>query len=111
MKYNRNFKTPEEEAERKAIFVDTLLRIEKHNSEGHSWTMGVNQFADMVLIEEKAYLRTLTWTFTNDFRTRQSVKSSAAEVYLRDRWMKMKLQAKINFAISKKIMFSEFFSL
>lgn len=36
------------------IFKDNLQRIEAHNSAGHSWTMGVNQFADLTADEFKS---------------------------------------------------------
>jgi len=37
----------QEEAIRFKHFQDNLAKIEKHNSEGHSWRMGVTKFADM----------------------------------------------------------------
>lgn len=40
-------------AKRFQIFKQNLDRIEKHNASGASWTMGVNQFADMTPSEFK----------------------------------------------------------
>lgn len=50
VEYKREYSTLEEEAERKAIFIESLRFVEKHNSEGHSYTVGINQFADKVLL-------------------------------------------------------------
>jgi len=36
-----------EESSRFAIFQENLEKIEKHNQEGHSWTLGVTKFADL----------------------------------------------------------------
>jgi len=48
----RNYKDEAEEARRKQIFKETLAMIEAHNelySKGlTTFTMGINQFADMV---------------------------------------------------------------
>ena len=35
------------------VFTDNLKKIEDHNSKGHSWTMDVNQFADLTADEFK----------------------------------------------------------
>lgn len=43
-------------AQRKANYDMNVARIEKHNAEGHSWTMGVNKFADWSDDEWKAYV-------------------------------------------------------
>ena len=39
---------------RKGVYDRNLERIMKHNSEGHSWTMTVNKFADLTADEFKA---------------------------------------------------------
>ena len=44
---NKTYTSLQEEETRFAIFQDNLKRIEKHNAESHSWTMGVTKFADM----------------------------------------------------------------
>jgi len=47
----------EEFTYRMSVFNDNLEKIEQHNKEGHSWTMGVNQFADMTAYEFKAFVK------------------------------------------------------
>ena len=47
LRANRTYSNMAEEQMRFAVFEDNLRIIERHNSEGHSWTMGVNQFADL----------------------------------------------------------------
>jgi len=41
---------------RRAIFEANMKKIEKHNAQGLSWTMGVNQFADLTAEEFKAQI-------------------------------------------------------
>jgi len=45
--YNRSYANLSEYNARHIIYTSNLLKIAKHNSEDHSWTMGVNQFADL----------------------------------------------------------------
>ena len=45
---DRNYGSVEEEKARKEIFIDNLMYIEAFNKEEHSFTLGVNKFADMV---------------------------------------------------------------
>jgi C1A family cysteine protease len=52
--YQKVYPNDGEAAKRFAIFKANLDMIEKHNSEGHSWTMGVNEYADMTWEEFKA---------------------------------------------------------
>lgn len=47
LRANRTYSSVAEEQMRFAVFQDNLRIIERHNSEGHSWSMGVNQFADL----------------------------------------------------------------
>jgi C1A family cysteine protease len=47
---------PSEEEYRFKIFVENLKIIDKHNKEGHSYTLGVNQFTDLSHEEFKALL-------------------------------------------------------
>jgi len=54
--YGRDYKTPSEERTRYAIFQSTLKYIREFNSEGHSFTLGVNQFSDMTNEEYREYL-------------------------------------------------------
>jgi C1A family cysteine protease len=60
--YNRSYATQEEHDRRLEIFTANSILVEKHNAEGHSWTMGLNQFADMTP-KEFAELQTL-WPST-----------------------------------------------
>eukprot|EP01105_Mastigella_eilhardi_P008694 TRINITY_DN2098_c0_g2_i1.p1 TRINITY_DN2098_c0_g2~~TRINITY_DN2098_c0_g2_i1.p1 ORF type:complete len:329 (-),score=113.82 TRINITY_DN2098_c0_g2_i1:109-1095(-) len=41
------YRTAEEFAKRLAIFSDNFDLVQRHNSEGHSWELGLNQFADL----------------------------------------------------------------
>lgn len=54
-RFNRHYSSPKEEARRKNIFLATLKVIrdhnEKYNRHETSWRQGVNQFADLTLIE------------------------------------------------------------
>jgi len=53
-KYNKKYESTEHYHERLAIFAENLEMIEKHNSEGHSWKMAVNHFADLTHEEFKS---------------------------------------------------------
>ena len=44
----------EEEEARFNQFQENLIKIEKHNAEGHSWRMGVTKFADLSKYESLA---------------------------------------------------------
>jgi cathepsin L len=57
-KYGKNYLSAEEDAQRQAIFNKNVAYINKHNAEGHSYTLGMNQFGDMTNAEYQAmYLR------------------------------------------------------
>ena len=46
--YNKVYSSPQERQERFAVFARNMAKIRSHNSKPNvSWTMGVNQFADM----------------------------------------------------------------
>jgi len=49
--YNKTYASKYEQSVRRGIFFENLRRIEAHNSEGHSWTMGANKFADLTAEE------------------------------------------------------------
>jgi len=53
-KYNKNYLSAEEDAVRKAIFEKNVAYINKHNSQGHSYTLGMNQFGDLTNAEYQA---------------------------------------------------------
>ncbi|KAI6649027.1 Cathepsin L [Oopsacas minuta] len=44
---NKEYKSKEEELARKIIFIENLLYIDSFNKEDHSFTLGLNQFADL----------------------------------------------------------------
>lgn len=45
--HGKSYASLEEEETRFGHFFDNLEKIEQHNSEGHSWRMGVTKFADL----------------------------------------------------------------
>ena len=45
--HGKSYDTLEEEQMRIGHFMNNLEKIEQHNSEGHSWKMGVTKFADL----------------------------------------------------------------
>ena len=48
---NKTYTSLAEEEARFEVFQENLNRIAKHNSEGHSWTMGVTKFADLTRLK------------------------------------------------------------
>jgi len=57
LKYQKNY-LGAEETMRQAIFNQNLAYIQKHNSQGHSFELGMNQFGDLTNAEFQAiYLR------------------------------------------------------
>lgn len=52
--HGKVYETQEEHDKRYNIFLENAAIIEKHNSEGHSWTMGLTQFADLTPKEFEA---------------------------------------------------------
>jgi cathepsin L len=51
--YNKSYLNSSEYLYRQNIYLSNLVKISKHNSENHTWTMGVNQFADLTSDEFK----------------------------------------------------------
>ena len=51
---NKSYTAQYEMLYRRRVFYNNLRRIEKHNSQEHSWTMGANKFADMTPVEFRA---------------------------------------------------------
>ena len=45
--HGRSYESLEEEQTRFGHFMNNLEKIEQHNSEGHTWRMGVTKFADL----------------------------------------------------------------
>merc|ERR1712168_40302 len=58
-KHQKNYVSQQEHNYRKAVFADNLKKIQKHNAEEalglHTFTLGVNEFADMTSEEFVAY--------------------------------------------------------
>ena len=46
-KNDKTYTSAKEESTRFAIFQENLEKINKHNQEGHSWTLGITKFADL----------------------------------------------------------------
>jgi len=61
--FNKTYETKNEMMYRYDVFVKNLEMIAKHNAEGHSWTMGINEFADMTWNEFKTRLGFVQPTF------------------------------------------------
>ena len=45
--YNRTYLSPTERDYRESVYTQNLAKIAKHNLENYSWSLDVNQFADM----------------------------------------------------------------
>jgi len=52
--FGKKYVNQAERIRRFAIFAENIKKIERHNAQGHSWTMGVNHFADLTDEEFKA---------------------------------------------------------
>jgi cathepsin L len=51
--YNKSYANSSEYKARNVIYSANLIKIATHNSENHTWTMDVNQFADLTSAEFK----------------------------------------------------------
>jgi cathepsin L len=58
--HNKQYKSAEELALRKGIFADNVKLINEHNAKNLSFTMGLNEFADLTNAEFKRYYTTKT---------------------------------------------------
>ena len=54
--HNKVYQTVEEFEFRQQVFVEMHAIIEAHNAEGHTWTLGHNQFSDWTHEEYKTLL-------------------------------------------------------
>ena len=52
--YNKKYENDHHFRHRYSVFEENFNKINKHNSEGHSWTMELNQFADLTQSEFKS---------------------------------------------------------
>jgi len=68
--HGKVYTSAKEEGTRFAIFKDNLRKIEEHNQAGHSWQLGVTQFADLTKEE-------FVKTYANGRLPPRSVSSSA----------------------------------
>jgi C1A family cysteine protease len=64
----RKYKDVAETMYRRSVFEDNLQTILKHNSEGYSWQMGLNKFADLTADEFKA-------RYTGGYRSQKPKKT------------------------------------
>jgi len=51
LKFGRSYDTVEEHVNRLQIFKDNAKIVEEHNAANHSWTLGLNEFADLTNAE------------------------------------------------------------
>jgi len=51
LRYNKSYDTPHEEHQRHSIYKYNLLFIEDENSKGHTYTLAVNEYADLMHTE------------------------------------------------------------
>lgn len=79
LEHGKVYSSAEEHHYRFLVFQENLKVIDKHNSEGHSWTMGVNQFADMTPKEFQALQTLLPSTLGTEESTahRRYVRSNS----------------------------------
>jgi C1A family cysteine protease len=54
VQYGRNYATSQEDANRMAIFTQNYYKVQAHNAKGDTFTMALNQFADLTGDEFKA---------------------------------------------------------
>ncbi|KAL9976056.1 hypothetical protein ACROYT_G013291 [Oculina patagonica] len=62
----KKYATDTEEAARYAIWRDNLRKIQQHNSEGHSYTLAMNQFGDLTVDEYRFFFLGLRGHYSNE---------------------------------------------
>jgi len=67
--HDKKYETDTEDEARYAIWRDNLRRIQQHNSEGHSYTLAMNQFGDLTVDEYRFFFLGLRSHFSD--RTKQ----------------------------------------
>ncbi|XP_073233311.1 procathepsin L-like [Porites lutea] len=63
--YDKKYSTDTEEEARYAIWRDNLRKVQQHNSEGHSYTLAMNQFGDLTVDEYRYFFLGLRSDFSN----------------------------------------------
>ncbi|KAJ7356032.1 hypothetical protein OS493_027429 [Desmophyllum pertusum] len=64
--HGKKYETDTEEGARHAIWRDNLRKIQQHNSEGHSYTLAMNQFGDLTVDEYRFFFLGLRSHFSNE---------------------------------------------
>ncbi|XP_020631218.1 cathepsin L1-like [Orbicella faveolata] len=64
--HGKQYETDTEEEARYAIWRDNLRKIQQHNSEGHSYTLAMNQFGDLTVDEYRFFFLGLRAHFSNE---------------------------------------------
>ncbi|XP_078367909.1 cathepsin L-like [Oculina patagonica] len=62
----KKYETDTEETARYAIWRDNLRKIQQHNSEGHSYTLAMNQFGDLTVDEYRFFFLGLRAHYSNE---------------------------------------------
>ena len=65
--YNKSYLNENEYVYRQSIYLSNLVKISVHNSKNYSWTMGVNQFADLTSEEFKKQFAGCYHAKSNDY--------------------------------------------
>lgn len=83
--HGRKYDSVAEHERRFAIFKENLDIIAKHNTEGHSWKMGINKFTDMTDAEYQAGLTYITPATPGEFspytpKSKMALEDLPAEV-------------------------------
>merc|ERR1712012_11662 len=77
--HGKRYTSLQEEEARFNQFKENLVKIEKHNSEAHSWKLGVTKFADLskegfVAKHASGHLQTLTHVNSSNSLPRRDIK-------------------------------------
>jgi len=77
VRHGKTYSSPEEQAMRSAIFNANVAKINAHNLKGESWTMAINEFADLTA-QEFAIGRIGGYKPRKALRGKKAVRSVAA---------------------------------
>lgn len=75
--YGKNYASPAEKIYRLAVFYKTYKKVQAHNKSNESWTMELNQFADMTDSEFRTKM--LGFRFTDRVRNFAPVQENLAQ--------------------------------